>query len=368
MSTPEESARPARAHASAHPASRQVVLTRHGWRRLVFLSVGVVVLATVLAMILGMPSIDLATALGEPTSWERGAWLQLQLPRLLLGLAAGAVLAVSGTVLQGLLRNPLADPFILGVSGGAALGSALAGLSMSALGASVAGAVRLVEPLGGFLGALGALALVLALSSERGQRRAPQPLRMLLVGVVVNALAGAALMVLAAVADPAAMQRTLVRLMGSFGVDPTRLWIVGAAVAAAILVIAIALPAARSLDALALGDETAESVGVAPERLRRRLLVWMSLPVGDIVAATGLVGVVGLVVPHAVRLVVGPAHVRLLPLVAAFGAAFVVLADATASAFAPLLGGHELPAGVVTALVGGPVFLFLLRARPRGEG
>jgi iron complex transport system permease protein len=338
---------------------RSAWLAHHPWLTLLVV-LAVLVAAAVLAVLIGMPSLDLGTALGDASSWQHQAFTRLQLPRVAQGLAVGAVLGVSGAALQGLLRNPLADPFVLGVSGGAALGSASATLIASALGllTATSGAV-LVEPLGGFAGALAALFIVVALGSERG---VPSPLRMLLVGVVVNALAGAALMVLAALGDPALVQRTLVRLMGTLGADPSAPLLVPVVVAAALLALLFVWPRAQALNLLALGDETAQSLGVDPSRLRRSLFIALSLPVGAIVAVTGLIGFAGLVVPHALRLVVGPDHRALVPLSAALGGAFVALGDATVSALAPAMG-TELPVGVVTALVGGPVFLALLRVR-----
>lgn len=303
-----------------------------------------------------MPSVDLGPALSDPASWQHQALFKLQLPRIAQGLAVGAVLGVAGAALQGLLRNPLADPYVLGVSGGAALGSASVSLVSTAL---LATSPLMLAPLGGFAGALAALAVVMALGSERG---VPSPLRMLLVGVVVNALAGAALMVLAALGDATTVQRTLVRLMGALGADPAEPLLVPIVLVAAVIALIAVLPSALALNLLALGDDTARSLGLDPDHLRRRLFVLLSLPVGAVVAVTGLIGFAGLVVPHAVRLVAGPDHRRLVPLSAAFGAAFVALADATVSALAPALG-TELPVGVVTALVGGPVFLALLRVR-----
>lgn len=312
--------------------------------------------AAALALVLGMPGVSLEAALTGP-GWQRQALLELQLPRIVQGLAVGATLSVAGVALQGLLRNPLADPYILGVSGGAALGSALGALTTGVGWSLVSG------PLGGFIGAAAALSLVLALGSERGR---PSPLRMLLVGVVVNALAGAMLMVVAAVGDPGAVQRTLVRLMGTLGADPSQpalMWMLLLALAVAL---AATWPNRRALDLLALGDEGAMSVGLNPERLRRRLLIALSLPVGAVVAVTGMIGFVGLVVPHTMRLLFGPSHGRLVPLAAAAGAAFTVLADALVSRLAAPLG-TELPVGVVTALIGGPIFLALLRVRLAGD-
>lgn len=320
----------------------------------------VLVAATAGALWIGMPRVSLEVALSDPESWQRQALLELQLPRIAMGLAVGATLAIAGAALQGLLRNPLADPFVLGVSGGAALGAALTTLMVSALGLSAPLLVAtLGAPVGGFLGAVAALFLVLVLGAERGR---PSPLRMLLVGVVVNALAGAMLMVLSTLGDPGAVQRTLVRLMGSLGADPSQPALVWVTVGALVLALAAVLPSLRELDLLALGDDGARSVGLDPERLRRRLMVLLSLPVGAVVAVTGLIGFVGLVVPHAVRLVFGPSHRVLVPVAATVGAAFTVLADALVSALGVQLG-TELPVGVVTALVGGPVFLALLRLR-----
>ncbi|MCB9732096.1 MAG: iron ABC transporter permease [Deltaproteobacteria bacterium] len=299
-----------------------------------------------------MPELDLKTALDDPASWQARALWSLQVPRVLQGLVAGATLALSGAALQGLLRNALADPFILGVSGGAALGSTAAVLT--GLGAAVA------APTGGFLGALGALLLVTALASERGR---VAPLRVLLVGVVFNALAGAGLMVLQAFADPGALQAAVFRLMGSVGADPSRPALLPILAGAFAVGLAAALAHARSLDVLALGDDTARSLGVDPDRLRLRLFVLLSVPIGAVVAVTGLIGFVGLIVPHAVRLALGPDHRALLPISALVGGAFVVVADAVVSALSPALG-TELPVGVLTALVGGPLFLALLRWRP----
>lgn len=332
------------------------------WSAPALWTVGALVLgvAVLLALWLGMPGLSLELALTDTTSPDHTALMKLQLPRLLQGLVVGATLSVAGAALQGLLRNPLADPYILGVSGGAALGSALSALVVAGFGLSLP---LVGEPLGGFLGATLALALVMSLGAERGR---PSPLKMLLVGVVVNALAGAMLMVLAALGDPGTVQRTLVRLMGTLGVDPSQplmALVPALALAAALLVV---LPASRGLDLLALGDEGAQTVGLDPERLRRRLLLWLSLPVGAVVAVTGLIGFVGLVVPHTMRLVLGPGHRRLIPASAVAGAAFLVLADALVSRLAPSLG-TELPVGVVTALVGGPLFLVLLRGRLGGR-
>ena len=305
--------------------------------------------AAVLGLLVGPASLNLGRALGDATSLDHTILLDLRLPRVLQGLLVGGVLAGAGAALQGLLRNPLADPFLLGVSGGAALGAAAAALT--GLGAVVA------EPTGGFLGALGALALVSGLGRREGRM---QPLDVLLVGVVFNAFAGALLMVLQAVSDAAAVQRVLLRLMGTLAADPSRPLLLPALLVATLLGAVAVLPAARRLDLLGLGDEAARGLGVDPDRTRWTLFVALSIPIGAVVAVAGMIGFVGLLVPHAVRLVLGPDHRLLLPASALSGAGFLVLADAAVRALAGPLG-TELPVGVLTATLGGPVFVWLLR-------
>lgn len=306
------------------------------------------------ALIVGSETIDLGLALGSPGSQQHIILWDHRMPRVLQGLATGAALAACGAALQGLLRNPLADPFILGVSGGAALGSAMVGLT--GLAAVVA------EPVGGFIGALVALAVVTSVASRGGRT---SPLHMLLVGVVFNAFAGSLLMVLQAVADAAAVQRVLLRLMGTLSVDPSRPLLLPALVTASLVGVVGLTVKSRSLDLLALGDETARSLGVEPERLRRVLFVIISIAVGAVVAATGLIGFVGLIVPHAIRLAFGPDHRLLIPASALGGAALVVGADAVVRLLSGPLG-TELPVGVLTTALGGPLFLWLLHRDARG--
>src|SRR5690606_27268302 len=156
-------------------------------------------------------------------------------------------------------------------------------------------------------------------------------------------------------ADPGALQAAVFRLMGSVGADPSRPALLPILAGALAVGLVAALAHARALNVLALGDDTARSLGVDPDRLRLRLFVLLSIPIGAVVAVTGLIGFVGLIVPHAVRLALGPDHRALLPVSALVGGAFVVVADAVVSALAPALG-TELPVGVLTALVGGPLF------------
>jgi iron complex transport system permease protein len=334
--------------------SHPLLTPRRLWTALGILALACAAVALA-ALGFGAVPIDLGQALGEAGSTDRAILVGHRLPRVLAGLATGAVLAASGAALQGLLRNALADPFILGVSGGAALGGALVGLTGLAAFAAA--------PVGGFVGAALALFAVTALAARRD---GISPLHILLVGVVVNAFAGAMLMVLQALAGPAAVQRVLLRLMGSLAVDPTEPLALPVVLAASALGLGLVLRHARALNLLALGDDGARTIGVDPDALRRRLFWALSLPIGAVVAATGLIGFVGLIVPHGARLALGPDHRLLLPASALAGAIFVLLADLTVRWLTGPLG-TELPVGVVTTAIGGPLFLWLLRRDARGS-
>lgn len=269
-------------------------------------------------------------------------------PRLLLGLLVGAALATAGAVFQALLRNPLADPYVLGVSGGAAL----AGIAVLALGSVLAISTRMV-PLAAFAGGLLATALLYWVSGGRGRS---SPTGLLLTGVVFNAFASAGIVLLASVAGFFEGSRIFLWLIGHLSaVDIDAVGIVAVSVG---LGLATAGALSRSLNLLALGDETAAHLGVPVESHRRWLLVATSLMVGAAVAVSGLIGFVGLIVPHTLRLVIGSDHRLLIPAAALSGAGFLVLSDTVART---ILDGRELPVGAVTALVGGPLFIFLLR-------
>lgn len=285
---------------------------------------------------------------GDPVA--RDIVLRVRLPRVLLAAGVGASLATAGAAFQALLRNPLADPFILGVSGGAALGAIL----VIALGAGV-GLAASAAPPAAFAGAVAAVVLLLAAAGPRGRLDAT---RLLLIGVVFNALASAVIVFLASIAGLAEGSRIFLYLIGNLSdAQPALAGWVGAFLA---LGLAALLPLARSLNALALGEDSAALLGFEPARVKLALLVSTSLLVGAAVAAAGLVGFVGLIVPHALRLALGADHRLLLPASALGGASFLVACDALART---ALGGPELPVGAITALVGGPLFLVLLRRR-----
>jgi len=323
--------------------------------------VPLLVLAAVAGLSLGAGSASIGDALRgvEP---DRTLVLRLRLPRVLLAAEVGAALSIAGATLQALLRNPLADPFVFGLSGGAAIGAALA---VAATGtvvgtATVAAATwagLLPAQFAAVLGALAAALLVVALGRSRGQLR---PERALLVGVVFNSFASALVLSLEAILAPEKTQAVLLWLSGTLGYETGQ---VLSAAGVSVLVPALVLTAlAGRLNLLALGEEGAAALGIDVEATRLVCFIASSAAVGAAVALTGLVGFVGLVVPHAVRLFTGPDHRVLLPASAVAGAAFLVLADAAARMLFRGLGA-EPPVGAVTAVIGAPLFVFLLRRR-----
>jgi len=273
---------------------------------------------------------------------------RIRLPRVGAAALVGASLALAGVCFQALLRNPLADPYVLGISGGAALG----GVAVLSLGAAVGLGAGAVPP-AAFAGALGATALLFGVAGWRGRLSATT---LLLTGVVFNAFASAAIVFLASLGGLSEGAGIFLWLIGTLGAASGPLVVVLAVLLAAAL--AGIWPFARALDLLALGDDTAEQLGVAVERTKRWLLLATALVVGGAVSVSGLIGFVGLIVPHALRLVLGPDHRLLVPAAALAGGAFLVACDTIART---LLPGRELPVGAITALVGGPLFLVLLR-------
>ena len=271
---------------------------------------------------------------------------ELRMPRVLTAAAVGAGLAVSGAVMQALTRNPLADPYLLGLSSGASLGAVMVLL----LGAAI------VLPLAAFLGALLALAATLALASSLGRIT---PSRTVLAGVAVSALASAvtSLIIFWWVTGDS-YREILSWLLGSLA---GARWPAVAITFAAILIAGIPiLLSGRTLDSFAFGDTSAAALGVNVQGVRWGLLALTALLTGAMVSVSGSIGFVGLILPHAVRLLVGPRHRALLPLVALVGAIFLIWADTIArTAFDP----RELPVGIVTAIIGAPVFALLLATR-----
>jgi iron complex transport system permease protein len=320
-----------------------------------------VALAVGVGLSLGAGTLSLSAALRgvEP---DATVLFRLRIPRVVLAAIVGAGLSVAGVALQALLRNPLADPFVFGLSGGAAIGAALSvavtGTALGVAGVSAAGWIGLLPTqFAAVLGSLAASVLVFTLGRARGRLH---PERALLVGVVFNSFASALVIALEAVLAPEKTQAVLLWLAGTLGYEPQPVLVAAGAV---VLVAAAILTAlAGRLNLLALGDEGAAALGVDVERTRLLSFFAASAAVGAAVALTGLVGFVGLVVPHAVRLVAGPDHRVVLPASALGGAAFLVLADAIARMLFRGLG-TEPPVGAVTALLGAPLFVLLLRRR-----
>jgi iron complex transport system permease protein len=277
----------------------------------------------------------------------------LRLPRVLAAALAGAGLSATGVLFQGLFRNPLADPFVLGASGGAALGGALAVFLFPALSFFGVGASALLA----FAGALLTMVVVWTLAGSRSRSTIEN---MLLAGFAVGTMlnAGTSAFELRQEATNPGARILASWLYGQIGIPP---WIqLAVAITLMLAGIAIAMPLARSLNTLALGEEYAEQLGVKVSRVRVEILVIGSLLTALAVSLGGLIGFVGLLVPHFLRIVLGPDHFRLLPVAAVGGAAFLVIADTVArTAIAPT----ELPVGILTAFIGGPAFLYLLNRR-----
>jgi len=285
-------------------------------------------------------------SLGDAQAPDAAIIRQLRVPRALLGFLVGGGLAVSGAVLQALIRNPLADPYLLGLSGGAALGAVVV------IALDLGGVWSL--PVAALGGALAALALVYRLSLVQGRRLDAHIL--LLAGVVVSAFAGAVVSAVLVLSSATQLRNAFLWMLGGLsGASWQALLVFLAYATVPLLVLGWH---ARGFDLLALGDETARHLGTDPERLKRIAFVATGLLTATSVAACGMIGFVGLVVPHALRRLWGPLHTTLLPAAFLAGGTFLVLADALARTVAPPL---ELPVGVVTALVGVPLFAVLLR-------
>jgi len=305
-----------------------------------------VLVSLALGLLFGATPTSVLAALHAPLSPAGLVLFQLRLPRVLLAFAVGGGLGLTGAALQALVRNPLADPYLLGLSGGAGLGAVLA-IALSAGG-------PWAVPLAAFAGALGAIALVYRLSVVAGRRLDPRVL--LLAGVVVGAFTGALMSAVITLAPATQLRNAFLWLLGGFG---TASWQALAVYSAyAVVPAGLLFLNARQLDLMALGEEPAQYLGADIERVKRIVYFAASLLTAASVAVCGIIGFVGLVVPHAMRRFVGPLHGQLLPAVFFASGAFLVLADTLARTVVRPL---ELPVGVVTALVGVPLFIALLR-------
>ncbi|MBI4518038.1 MAG: iron ABC transporter permease [Deltaproteobacteria bacterium] len=315
------------------------------------LLVALLLATIVLAALLGSVHVDLARALQADLAdnSDRVILFEARLPRVLLAAVVGGALASAGVALQGLLRNPLAEPHLIGISGGAALGAVIA---LIAGGRSAASEASLL-PFGAALGALVSMAVIYRVALVHGRL---QPYVLLLAGVVYNAFAGALIMCVNALADFYHAQGILFWLMGSLATQSYRL----VAVIGLYTLVGAGwlLLQSRQLNVLALGEESALQLGVDVTRVRRSAFLAASLLVGAVVSVSGMIGFVGLIVPHVMRLLLGADHRLLLPAALLAGAIFLVWADTIARS---ALGAVEIPVGVVTALCGGPFFVYLLK-------
>jgi iron complex transport system permease protein len=282
----------------------------------------------------------------------------IRLPRAILGVLVGAALAVSGAVMQGLFRNPLADPGLVGVSAGAGLGAiAVIVLGAGALGPVIALAGIYALPLAAFGGGLAAAMLLYRIATRRGQTSVAT---MLLAGIALAALAGAASGILVFAADDRQLRDLTFWGLGSLaGATWTKIAAAGPII---LLSLAAAPFLARGLNGLALGEATAGHIGIPVQRLKHVAILTVAASTGASVAVSGGIGFVGIVVPHLLRLAIGPDNRYLLPASALLGASLLLLADAFART---IVAPAELPLGIVTAAAGAPFFLWIL-LRKRG--
>lgn len=321
---------------------------------LLLMAVSVVLLMAIAANHGAMPITlsQLLASSSESLPWQ--VWLNIRLPRVLLAVLVGTALALSGAAMQGLFRNPLADPGLLGVSSGAALGVGLSVVVPVALPAIVA----LYWPmLAAFAGSVAIMLLLFALSvSDRS------PLsRLLLVGIAINALCGAATGVMSWISNDQQLRQLSLWGMGSLGQAQ---WLMVIGVASLVLPCAGYLQwLARRLNLLQLGDEEAHYLGVDVRRTRRHVVILSAVLVAAAVAVSGIIGFVGLVMPHLIRITLGADHRWLLPGSALGGALLLLLADTLART---MVAPAEMPVGLLTSLVGGPWFLWLILRHKHG--
>ena len=342
-------------------ANAGAVLTVHRWMAVI----GGLLLASVAILVLclqfGATSVDVKTVVTAIMHMLRadqeGAatlgtseiiMVQIRFPRVLMGFFVGAGLAAVGVTLQALLRNPLADPYVLGVSSGSALGVSLAIL----FGIGSTFMLLPILPLFGFAGGLLALLLIYRLAQSKSRL----PIHsLLLAGVILNAILTAFIMFITSIMEPNRSAGLMAWLMGSL--TAPNYPALGIVVLYVLCVLVMLLRKAQSLNMLTLGEETARSLGVETEGMKKWLFVLTALLTGALVSVSGMIGFVGMVVPHAVRLVIGSDHRLLLPASALVGGMFLAVADTIART---IMAPAEIPVGIVTALTGGPFFLYLL--------
>ncbi|RQR97818.1 iron ABC transporter permease [Burkholderia sp. Bp8991] len=345
---------PARSHVS-HAGAARVGASRRLVPFALAALAALVCVMSVIALCVGAYRIPLAEAWaalsGDPAARQAGAVLfDIRAPRVVLALLVGGGFGAAGAAMQALFRNPLADPGLVGVSSGAALGATTTIVLGPALFAAHASAA--VLSVAAFAGALAVAALAYRLAASRGRLALPL---LLLAGIAINALVGAAIGLLTFVADDAQLRSLTFWSLGSLGGAQ---WSALAAVAPCVAIGCVLLARDRdALNALQLGETEALHLGVPVQRLKRRVLVAVALAVGALVSCAGIIGFIGLVAPHCVRLACGPDQRVVLPGAALLGALLTLAADLAARTVA---APAEIPLGVLTALLGAPFFLALL--------
>jgi len=306
----------------------------------------------VIAASFGSVQISVVRAIRDGSSPDHAIFFTARVPRVVMGLIVGAVLASVGAALQALVRNPLAEGGILGISGGGALGAILALI----FGAHF-GSTELLVPLCAFGVALATTVAIYRLAQINGRL---EPFSLLLVGVIFNAMWGAAILLINSLVNFYHADSILFWLMGSLEAPTYQESVVTGVLGA--IGFAVLIYYARDMNLLSLGDEAAGDLGVDVDWVRRAIFISTSVMIGATVSVSGMIGFVGLIVPHLLRLAFGADHRLLLPASAIGGAAFMVAADLVART---VIAPAELPVGVITALCGGPFFIFLLRREGR---
>lgn len=298
-----------------------------------------------------LDTISIRVSDGDASDVTRAIMQQIRLPRVLLGFLVGGSLASVGVALQALLRNPLADPYVLGVSSGAALGAAIGIL----LGAGATFLADAALPACGFAGGL--LALVVVYRMAMDHERLPIH-SLLLAGVILNAIFSALIMFITSIMEPNRSYGMTTWLMGTL-TSPTYGGLAGLSVYL-LFGLFLLFTQMRVLNVLTLGEESARSLGIDTEKTKRFIFMLTALVTGAVVSVSGMIGFIGMVVPHAVRLVIGADHRVLLPASALVGGTFLMGADTVART---LFSPAEIPVGIITALAGGPFFVYLLLRR-----
>jgi len=340
------------------PSARRVVI-------IAVATVATLVVAVILGLVIGPTSISAQRILGDAlshlgighstlASTQSSVVWQLRAPRMVLGLLAGAMLAVAGGTYQGVFRNPLADPYLLGVAAGAGLGATFAIVDIAN-----AATIPTWTPLLAFAGAMVAVTLTWVIGG-RSMRSTTSTL--VLAGVAVSALFTSAQTFLQQQSSAQSIANVYIWLLGSLA---NASWHSVLIVLPYVVVCAtVCVLAGRALDVMSVGDDEARSLGLSVRSVRLLVVAASSLGTAAIVSAVGLIGFVGIIVPHIVRLLVGTSYRRILPISVVFGAAFLVLADTVART---VMAPSELPLGVVTAVIGAPVFVLILSVRRMGN-